>query len=187
MKNKTHSFLFAILLLITASAISCEQKPKEQTVEQEAEQPKEEYLIKVSDEMDTKFGYINTSGDTVIALGKYAYCFTDTLKDYAIVMKNDGVCIAIDKNDNELYEVFLYDNGPDYLADGLFRIKKNGKIGYANEDGEIIIEPQFDCAFPFEDGKAKVSNECTTVQDGEYQSWESDNWIFIDKSGNKIE
>lgn len=96
----------------------------------------------------------------------------------------DGKWVIMDASKTPLYDVFIYDNGPDYEADGLIRIVKNGKIGYADaKTYAIVIEPQFDCAFPFENGKAKVSNQCKTVQDGEYSSWESEAWQYVDKQG----
>ncbi len=151
---------------------------------------KQDYFIKIIDgdfdEVGVESGYINSSGDTVISLGKYYYCYTDTFRNYAIVIDHKGICIAIDKNEKELFEVYWYDNGPDYIAEGLFRIIKDGKIGYANKDGEIVIKPQFYCAFPFNNGKAKVSLECSSVEEGEHIRWESDNWFFIDKSGQEI-
>ena len=82
--------------------------------------------------------------------------------------------------------MFPFDNGPDYAADGLFRIMTNNKIGYADEaTGKVIIKPQFDCAFPFENGVAKVGLNCTTHSDGEHSYWTSDNWFYIDKKGKK--
>ncbi len=101
-------------------------------------------------------------------------------------MKKGGECIAVDKNDRELYGVFWFDNGPDYFSEGLFRIKKDGKIGYANKIGIIIIQPQFDCAFPYKNGKAKVSNDCKAIPDGENNRWESEKWFYIDKTGKKL-
>ncbi len=96
----------------------------------------------------------------------------------------DGKWVILDGQKTVLYEVFIYDNGPDYEAEGLIRVVKNGKIGYADaKTYAIVIEPQFDCAFPFENGKAKVSNQCKTVKDGEYSRWESDAWQYVDKQG----
>lgn len=148
------------------------------------------YLIKVYngeyDEIGVECGYVNTDGDTVIPIGKYFYCYTDTLKDFAIVMDKNEKCIAIDKNENVLYEVYWYDNGPDYLSDGLFRIIKNGEIGYADKTGEIIINPQYECAAPFKNGVAKVALKCTLQKDGEHTRMESDEWFYINKKGKKI-
>ena len=87
------------------------------------------------------------------------------------------------------YAMYIVDNGPYYPSQGLFRILKNGKIGYADEKTkEIKIQPQFACASPFEKAKAraKVSYTCTLEQEGEYQSEKSDSWFYIDKNGKTI-
>ncbi|HMQ48538.1 MAG TPA: WG repeat-containing protein [Saprospiraceae bacterium] len=130
-------------------------------------------------------GYRDDNGETVIPTGKYAMCLTDTFRTHAVVLlHNDGKWVVIDRQENVLYEVFPYDNGPDYPSEGLFRIVQNGKIGYADADTyAVVIEPQFDCAYPFENGKAKVSQQCQTIKDGEHSVWESDTWQYIDKEG----
>lgn len=90
--------------------------------------------------------------------------------------------VLVDEQQQVHYEVFFYDNGPDTPSDGLYRIVKEGKIGYADAiTNAIVIAPQYDCAFPFEDGRAKVSNACATVRDGEYEVWESDAWQYINR------
>lgn len=97
----------------------------------------------------------------------------------------EGKWVIMDSQKTALYDVFIYDNGPDYPAEGLIRVMKNGKIGYADAKTYVlVIEPKFDCAFPFENGQAKVSNQCKTVKDGEYSVWESDAWQYVDKRGN---
>jgi hypothetical protein len=97
----------------------------------------------------------------------------------------DGKWVIVNRKKQTLYEVFSYDNGPDYPSEGLIRVVKNGKIGYADaKTYVIVIAPQFDCAFPFEDGKAKVSNQCQTVKEGEHSIWKSDAWRYVDKQGN---
>jgi len=108
---------------------------------------------------------------------------TDSL---AMEQVSDGKWVIMNSKKMALYAVFVYDNGPDYPSEGLIRVLKNGKIGYADaKTYEIVIEPQFDCAYPFENGKAKVSNQCQTVQEGENRSWVSDAWEYVDKSGAK--
>lgn len=143
------------------------------------------YLLHVeSDEGD--HGYVSPRGDTVIAMGKYSYCFTDTFRTYAIVTGKKGF-IGIDQQEQKLFDVFLYDNGPDYVQEGLFRIIDQGKIGFANTQGKIVIAPQYPCAYPFKDGKAKVAMNCQSKMDGEHRFWESTEWFFIDKEGEKVE
>ena len=63
----------------------------------------------------------------------------------------------------------------------------NKLIGYADEKGNTVIAPRFKCAFPFENGKAKVADTGTNIQDGEHWRWESNDWYYIDKTGRKID
>ena len=88
----------------------------------------------------------------------------------------------------ELFYVFQYDNGPDKLREGLFRITdENGLIGFADSLGNIVIKPQFKFAFPFENGKAKVtlSGESKVVPGSkdEKHHWDSLDWYYIDTNG----
>lgn len=139
------------------------------------------------DTIKNEVGYKNINGNVVIPQGKYTLCFTDTFKTFAIVLKPNIGFIAIDQLENILYKVFVFDNGPDEPSDGLFRIIENNKIGFADAiSGKILIKPQFDCAFPFEDGVAQVSTNCTVKLEGEHSSWESNDWFYIDKTGKKI-
>lgn len=165
------------ILILFNGAISCRQPIK-----------KNDYLIFFSDPVNNEYGYKNQFGDTIIPLGKYTLCYTDTLKTFAIVLKPDFGFVAIDRQENILYKVYPFDNGPDYESEGLFRIIINDKIGFADaETGKIVIKPQFGCASPFENGTAKVALECKTQVEGEHSSWVSEHWFYIDKKGKKVE
>ena len=148
---------------------------------------KTDYLI--SFEGKNGSGYKNKSGKIIIPAGKYSRCFTHIFKTYAFVAKegfSSGI-VAIDRKENVLYEVFNYDSGPDYTSNGLFRIIENKKIGYSDAStGKVVIKPQFDCAWPFKNGVAEVSTECTQQSDGEHSGWNSDHWYYIDKTGKKV-
>ncbi|MBL7994374.1 WG repeat-containing protein [bacterium] len=150
--------------------------------------PHDDYLLSFTDESTDQYGYRDAKGRAVISLGKYTMCFTDTFRTYAIVLKEHSGFVAIDRQENVLYNVFPFDNGPDYVEDGLFRIIEDRKIGFADaKTGIVIIKPQFDCAFPFENGKAKVSTDCKSEFRGEHKIWISENWFYIDKSGRNID
>ena len=42
------------------------------------------------------------------------------------------------------FYVFKYDNGPDYIQEGLFRImNEDGLVGFADSLGNVVIKPQF--------------------------------------------
>lgn len=147
-----------------------------------------DYLISFNDTIKDQWGYKNRNGEIVIPLGKYLRCFTDTFKTYAIVVKQNSGFIAIDRQENVLYDVFPFDNAPDEPSEGLFRILVDKKIGYADSlTGQVAIKPQFDCAWPFENGVAEVSTDCKTRTEGEHSSWIGNHWFYIDKSGNRVE
>jgi WG containing repeat len=144
-------------------------------------------LILVSDSATGRYGYSNEAGELVIPMGKYPVCFTDTFRNYAIVLADGKGIVAIDRGEHVLYSVFIFDNGPDYPSDGLFRIKKGGRIGYADAvSGKISIAPQFSCASPFKKGRAKVSLDCKTSSDGEHKTWISDHWFYVNKAGVRL-
>ncbi len=153
---------------------------------------KDNYLIKFYegefDEIGIPSGYMNSKGDTIIPIGKYYYCYTDTIKNFGMVIeKGTGEIIGIDQNANELFQVVKFDNGPDYIENGLFRIIKNNLYGYANKNGEIIIEPKFKCAYSFFLGKAQVSDSCMVKISSGQKMFLSNNWYYIDTKGNKTE
>ncbi|TWR25059.1 WG repeat-containing protein [Mucilaginibacter achroorhodeus] len=160
------------LILIIFSA--CESGPKGD-------------LYKVTDPSGNLEGYVNAKHDTVIPLGKYQLCFTDTFKYLAFVIKGSEM-LAIDRNEKVLFKPFPFDNGPDYESEGFYRaIDDSKRIGYADTAGNIVIKPQFGCAFPFEKGLAKVSYDCKTIELGEGHSvWESDKWFYINKQGKRV-
>lgn len=166
-----------ILLLLFSGLTSCGQAIKNN-----------DYLVSFNDTIKDEYGYKNKNGEIVIPLGKYSFCFTDTFRTYAIVAKPEIGIVAIDRKENVLYKVFTYDNGPDYISDGLFRITENNKIGFADSlTGKVIIKPQFDCAWPFKNGAAKVSLDCKKQSFDEHSAWVSNNWYYIDKTGRKVD
>ncbi|MEI7491590.1 MAG: WG repeat-containing protein [Bacteroidota bacterium] len=145
------------------------------------------YLVSFSDTINDGFGYKNQKGEVVISPGKYPMVFTDTFRIYAIVVNPEIGLVAINRQEQVLYKVFPYDNGPDVISDGLFRIMEKGKIGYADSaTGEVMIKPQFDCAMPFDKGVAMVGIRCKTISEGEHFVWTSDNWFTIDRMGYKV-
>ena len=74
--------------------------------------------------------YLNERGDTIVPYGKYRYCQTDTIKKIGFAYENkpkDARIICINDAGKELFYVFKYDNGPDYIQEGLFRIMSHRK------------------------------------------------------------
>jgi len=83
---------------------------------------------------------------------------------------------------------FLYDNGPDDFVDGLARTTRDGKVGFVNEALEIVVPAEWDFAFPFEDGFARVCTGCSVVhEDGdEHGSVRGGAWGVIDREGRVV-
>ena len=103
------------------------------------------------------FYFVDRQNKIMIPPKKYKMIFTENFNNFAIVVNLESKVVAINKNEELLYEVFVYDNGADYINDGLFRIVKNGKIGFANEEGEIVINPTYDFADFFVKGYSIVN------------------------------
>lgn len=172
---KPFNFIFVVVALV-ASLTSAGQPRKDTSL-----------LFRMFDSAGNACGYRNGAGRIVIPFGRHSYCFTDTFRKYALVIDSGKGIVGIDRQENVLYNVFVFDNGPDDPADGLFRIILDGKIGYADAvTGKIVVEPQFACAWPFENGLAKVALVCQTHHMGEHSTWLSDQWFYINKRGLRV-
>lgn len=126
--------------------------------------------------------YKDTEGKNIVKSKKYVIAFTDTITSIGFVGNRKGKIICIDNHGKELFEVYKIDNGPDYVSDGIFRIiGKNGKVGFADTCGIIVIPPVFSYATPFRDGEAKVTFEGGNQKHGEYQCWKSNRWFLMKK------
>ena len=66
---------------------------------------------------------------------------------YAIIISI--ACIAAGCSQKS-FKAYHFDNGDDYFCEGLQRIvDDNGRIGFADSTGKVVITPQFAFAFPF--------------------------------------
>jgi hypothetical protein len=148
--------------------------------------PLGDYLVlQVSEETDG-CSYVNTKGEVVIPDGKYLMCQTDTFRNFAIVLHPDSAWVGINRQEEILFRIFNYDNGPDYVREGLFRIFEGNKMGFANTRGEIVIPPQFPAVYPFFERRAAFCEGCVVEQDGEYTRWSGGKWGFIDQKGERV-
>lgn len=85
--------------------------------------------------------------------------------------------VLTDRKGHEVYQVYWFDNGPDYSQEGLYRMRQNGKIGYASSiTGEVVIHAEYDCAYPFDNGKAQVGIGCKSEKEGEHSIWVGGTW-----------
>lgn len=147
---------------------------------------KDVWIRKCLDKKDeTACGYVDGKGKWRIEPGKY-FLYTNTFDKIAIVYsKMDSDLVAIDRNEKVLFHVHIFDNGPDEISEGFYRIKIDSKYGFANKDG-IAIYPKFDFVFPFSEGLAVVVIGCHFEQVGEYHKVVGGKWGYMDTNGTVL-
>jgi len=145
-----------------------------------------DYLLVVWDTVYYNCGYVDQTGDYVIPKGKYSVCLTDTFRNFAVVYKSNRGFVGIDRQEEMLFQIFQYDNGPDYPSEGMFRIIKNNKLGFANLDGKIVIKEKYDAAYPFNEGLAAFCQGCTSQRMGEHSMWKNGKWGFVNSKGKVV-
>lgn len=82
-----------------------------------------------------------------------------------------------------------FDNWADAFQGGLVRTVKNGKFGFANRRGEIVIPQIYDWASHFRGGTALVCNGCRPEpcsRDCEHRQMIGGTWFRIDRHGKTL-
>ncbi|WP_426493450.1 WG repeat-containing protein [Hymenobacter sp. 102] len=84
---------------------------------------------------------------------------------------------------------FYFDNGPDYVQNGLMRYTNdNSLVGFANSKGQIKIPALFTIAYPFNHGYSIVGQgshlEPLFPGETEHMVWRGGKWGIIDRRGN---
>ncbi|MEM8933312.1 MAG: hypothetical protein AAGE94_19135, partial [Acidobacteriota bacterium] len=69
-------------------------------------------------------------------------------------------------------QVLTFDNGPDPFVEGLARTRVRdrgggGQIAFLDKRLTVVLDRDFDFAWPFEDGRAKVCRGCISRHGGE--------------------
>lgn len=114
-------------------------------------QEKDNFLIAYEDSTKGEYGLYGyqSIGGKIVIEAQYPHIYTDTLHTTAMVVSKDYGIIAIDRDGNFLLKPFIFDNGPDYLSEGLFRFVENEKMGFADVNCNVVIPAIFDFAEPF--------------------------------------
>lgn len=172
---KQHYFLIIIISIFASSSIYAQNTKL--------------YIYYPNFDKDETFsGYVNANGEVIIPAGKYDNIFTPEFDKIAFVtIKGKKGVYAIDRNEKILFQVYNPGYGPDDVSNGLFRIIQNNKIGFANMDGQIVIKPQFQFIYSFnENGFAIFCEQGTwnTLEVG--INVIKGKWGAIDKKGKII-
>jgi hypothetical protein len=134
------------------------------------------------------YAYVGATGDTVIPFGRYTLAATEQFDQLALVLKPGVGWVGINRREQVLFKAFVFDNGPDYPAQGLMRIVNDANlIGYADTaTGRVVLSPRYEAAFPFDSGRARVGRRCQLETDGEHSSWQCAEWYYIDRQGHPL-
>ncbi len=135
-------------------------------------------------EKDGLYGYKNQHEQVVIS-ARFLLAMNFNEKGIAAVADSSGWAY-INAQGNILIRPYIYDNGPDYFSEGLARFVENGKFGFFDEYGKIVIDAQWDFTYPFQDGKAAVYKGCTIITEKEHNSIIGGQWGYIDRTGKVI-
>lgn len=134
-------------------------------------------------------GFVDANGKVIIPAGRYTDIFTTEFDKIAfVIIKGKKGVYAIDRNEKVLFQVYNYEFFPDKVANGLFRIIENEKIGFANMNGQIIIRPTFNFIFPFQENGLAIFCEkgAWTKVHKEYTKFSGGKWGAINKKGEII-
>ncbi|MYL54724.1 DUF3298 domain-containing protein [Pontibacillus yanchengensis] len=125
-------------------------------------------------EEGTLYGYLNKKGEEVIPA---QYLLAEDFKERkALVKIHENQYALLNKEGKILYTYpypYVGQRGDGLLA---FQRDADGKYGYINERGKVVLEPQYDGAQAFRDGRAVVNR----IDDYLYY------YGLINKSGKKI-
>ena len=137
---------------------------------------------------DDACAYVAAGGDTVIPFGRYPRCATERFDRLALVAKPGVGWVGINRQEQVLFKAFIFDNGPDYPAEGVLRIVgPTGLLGYADTaTGRVVLAPRYEAAFPFDSGRARVGRRCRLETDGEHSWWNCAEWTYIDQQGQPL-
>ncbi len=115
-------------------------------------------------------GYKKMDGSIAIP-AKYLWVATDTFDKMAIVF--DHGWVGIDRSGKVILHPFIFDNGPDYVTEGLFRFEENGKTGFADINGVQVIPARYSFATPFAEGLSSFAIGGYKKYDkgGEHWTW----------------
>ena len=113
--------------------------------------------------------------------------YFDGIKKDEVKEKN-AFGYVYDKKGNFLYRPFFYDNGADYFSEGLRRLVKNGKVGFVDRNGTIIIKPEHDFATPFKYGYASFCDGCDWEKtENEHKAIVGGTWAVLNFKGEVVQ
>lgn len=139
-----------------------------------------------------KWGIVS-SGDNVILPANYDF-ITPFVNGYALIGSKEGsrllleCIIGEDGNINFLNDKYYLPKKYQYVSENKLAVSnKNGKYGYINTSGEIVVKCQFDDAYPFKEGYAPIlQGDLFKFISERYDRNNSDNMLRVEFKDGEI-
>ncbi len=128
-----------------------------------------------------KWGY-RDSGGRIVVSPRFEIALEFSAEGLAAVVDGQGWAY-IDPTGRVVIRPFVVDNGPDYFEEGLARFRADGKIGFFNKSGRVVIQAKYAFARPFSGGLAAVCDSCKEVREAEHTVVAGGKWGFINTRG----
>jgi hypothetical protein len=128
----------------------------------------------------------STTGDLFIAPQYLKDLEFDSHGLAAVRSPIDGWMYVNRKGKVVIRGVAVMDNGADTFHDGLVRIVRDKKYGFANRSGQIVIPPVYDGATNFQNGNARVCKGCQdkcAEPTCEHHVFSGGDWFLINVKG----
>jgi len=136
---------------------------------------------------ETENGWGYKQNEEIIIQPQFGIASEFTDCGIAAVGDSENGNYYIDKDGKKLnIPVLEVGNFVDSFQDGYARFKKDGKIGFIDECGEIVIPAQFESVTSFKNQIAIVSKGFEVITNGPYKTHKGGTYGAIDKDGNLI-
>ena len=90
------------------------------------------------------------------------------------------------RRDGTTIRTVTNDNGPDSFSEERGRYVEDGKIGFIDLSGRVIVRAQYGFATPFKNGCSRVCDDFVRVKESEYEFIRSDRWGCIGRNGELL-
>jgi hypothetical protein len=175
----------ATALCIFFSSCASGPQPKETSEKNDSTKADPGVLYKF--EQGDFIGYKDAKGNVILP-ARYIYTYTDTFSHKAaIVIDSVDGPMVIDKTGKKILSPFIYDNGPDYVVENVYRVVDNNKkMGFADLDGNIVIPTKYEFVSEFKDSMACFGSGYKLEKQGEVSLMTGGKWGFINHKGDTI-
>lgn len=143
-------------------------------------------MVKLTPFQDEELWGYKDHNDMIVIEAEYVFAYEFSEYGIAIVCDPEEGWIYIDTHGEFVIKPKVVDNYYDEFSEGLARFEEDGKIGFFNQKGLVVIEPIYEFAYPFKNGFSQVAQGVKKEQMGEYTFIEVDKWGFLNKKGELV-